>query len=191
VDEPKRKKRKTAESSEENAQKNGSKHKQQHTPIAQHTSTDEVFMASVTSVVSDACAKAQERHPEVRQAVESFSAEFISKLRDKARESKRDAEETANAQIKLLEREVKWSEDASVVALCKKLSKDNPVVGKTNEGDSPTPMETAENIVFDTDTILRTVRQIQAFDTSASKYLSKVTSQMHAEETGSLQLQNH
>jgi len=99
-------------------------------------------------------------------------------------------ENSANVQLQMLEKETNWSEDATVASLVKRLAKEVPE-RTTTTSTADTPLELAENLVFDTDSLLRSVRQIQAFDTAASKYLSKVTSQMHTEETGPLQLHNH
>jgi len=142
----------------------------------------------VKVVVDDACSKARKRHPEVCEAVENFASEFLSRVSESAKHSQR-SEDTATLQIQLLEKGRNWSEDVTVVSLLTRLSKEVPVT--TTKQEVPTPLELAEDIVFDTDSILRNVRQIQAFDTAASKYLTKVTSQMHTEEAGPLQLQNH
>jgi len=143
----------------------------------------------VKAVVDDACSQARNRHPEVCEAVENFATEFLTSVTARTEHSQRAAD-IATLQMQMLEKTTNWSEDVAVVSLLKRLSKETPVLA-TAKHDTPTPLELAEDIVFDTDNILRTVRQIQVFDTAASKYLTKVTSQMHTEEAGPLQLQNH
>jgi len=187
AEEPPHKKTKTSEAAQD--PKNGSTHSG---PVVTQSATDEKFVLDVKAVVSDACSKTRRRHPEVCQAVETFAAEFLSRVTET--ESRRSSEDSANLQLQLLETETNWSEDATVASLVKRLAKEVPEITTTTTKTGPeisTPLELAENLVFDSDSILRNVRQIQVFDTAASKYLSKVTSQMHTEETGPLQLHNH
>jgi len=164
------------------------KQKQASKPLTMQNLTDEEFANNVAAIAKKACTKL-ERFPEASQTITNFTSEFIARIKSGVKNSttlRTQENHTAEAQsqafekgLQALERESNWQDDSSVHQLCSSLSQE-----KLPETTSVDIQKKAEELLFDTDCIMKTSRKLEGVYDTADNLLKQVAEKMHVEEVG-------